>query len=173
MFGSSDQQTQQNDPAVIAPSSDHASDDTSPATPAPSEEPNTSAPSSAPVFDGTNVSLPDDDPELQAAAASAASAASSLDDDDRHQDILTSGADEDLLKIKQDALHELSPLVDQLDQTPEEKFRTTMMMIQASDDQTLVKTAYEAAKNIDDEKVRAQALLDIVNEINYFTQQAK
>jgi len=45
-----------------------------------------------------------------------------------------------------------------------------MMMIQAADDESLIKTAYEAAQNISDEKVRAQALLDIVNEINYFTQ---
>lgn len=75
----------------------------------------------------------------------------------------------DLIDIKQKALHELSPLVGHLDQTPEEKFKTTMMMIQASDDQSLVKTAYEAAGHIEDEKLRAQALLDIVNEINYFT----
>ncbi|MDB5171209.1 MAG: hypothetical protein JWO35_903 [Candidatus Saccharibacteria bacterium] len=75
----------------------------------------------------------------------------------------------DLIDIKQKALSQLSPLVGHLDQSPEEKFRTTMMMIQASDDQTLVKTAHEAAMQIEDEKIRAQALLDIVNEINYFT----
>jgi hypothetical protein len=75
-----------------------------------------------------------------------------------------------LLELKQSALHELSPLLGHLDQTPEEKFRTTMMMIQASDDHTMLQTAYEAAKAISDEKVRAQALLDVVNEINYFTQ---
>ncbi len=45
------------------------------------------------------------------------------------------------------------------------------MMIQASDNQALVKDAYSAAQAITDEKTRAQALLDIVNEINYFTQQ--
>ncbi len=78
-----------------------------------------------------------------------------------------------LLGIKQQALQQLSPLVSHLDQTPEEKFRTTMMMIQASDDQSLIKTAYESAQKITDEKARAQALLDIVNEINYFTQQQK
>ena len=78
-----------------------------------------------------------------------------------------------LLAIKQGALQDLTPLLDHLDQSPEEKFRTTMMMIQASDDQSLVQTAYDAAKSITDEKVRAQALLDVVNEINYFTQQAK
>ena len=45
-----------------------------------------------------------------------------------------------------------------------------MMMIQASDDESLIKTAYESAQLIEDEKVKAQALLDIINEINYFTQ---
>jgi hypothetical protein len=80
------------------------------------------------------------------------------------------GAANELIDIKQQALNQLSPLVGHLDQSPEEKFRTTMMMIQASDDQSLVPKAYEAAQAIMDEKVRAQALLDIVNEINYFTQ---
>lgn len=80
------------------------------------------------------------------------------------------GVANELIDIKQQALTQLSPLVGHLDQTPEEKFRTTMMMIQASDDQTLVKGAYEAAQKIEDEKTRAQALLDIINEINYFTQ---
>lgn len=81
----------------------------------------------------------------------------------------SSASDDDLLAIKQDALGALAPLVGQLEQSPEEKFRTTMMMIQASDDRSLVKAAYEAAQAIADEKVRAQALLDVVNEINYFT----
>lgn len=77
-----------------------------------------------------------------------------------------------LLSIKQEAMSALSPLLDHLDQTPEEKFRTTMMMIQAADNDKLIPVAYEAAKSISDEKARAQALLDIVNEINYFTQSA-
>jgi len=81
----------------------------------------------------------------------------------------SAGNNDDLLSIKQQALNQLSPIVNHLDQTPEEKFRTTMMMIQASDDQSLLKTAYDAAQQISDEKVKAQALLDIVNEINYFT----
>lgn len=76
----------------------------------------------------------------------------------------------DLIDIKQKALSQLTPLVGHLDQAPEDKFRTTMMMIQASDDQSLLNSAYEAANQIADEKLKAQALLDIVNEINYFTQ---
>lgn len=75
-----------------------------------------------------------------------------------------------LINIKQQALQHLSPLVDHLDQSPEEKFKTTMMMIQASDDQKLIPNAFETAKQIEDDKFRAQAMLDIVNEINYFTQ---
>lgn len=83
----------------------------------------------------------------------------------------TAAPSSDLLDIKQQALQHLSPLVDHLDQTPEEKFRTTMMMIQASDNQDMVKDAFEAAKLITDDKTRAQAFLDVINEINYFTQQ--
>ncbi|HSX45246.1 MAG TPA: hypothetical protein VLF39_04045 [Candidatus Saccharimonadales bacterium] len=90
--------------------------------------------------------------------------------DDASKAAAASGND-DLLKIKQSALQNLAPLVGQLDQTPEEKFKTTMMMIQAGDDATLIQTAYDTANQITDEKIRAQALLDIVNEINYFTQQ--
>ena len=81
----------------------------------------------------------------------------------------TAGSD-DLLDLKQKALEQLSPLVGHLEQSPEEKFKTTMMMIQASDDQSLLPAAYEAAQAITDEKAKAQALLDVVNEINYFTQ---
>lgn len=79
---------------------------------------------------------------------------------------------DDLLNIKQQALSQLSPLVGHLDQSPEEKFRTTMMMIQATDDAAMIPQAYEAAQAITDEKVKAQALLDVVNEINYFTQKS-
>lgn len=79
-------------------------------------------------------------------------------------------AADDLLKLKQQALQQLTPLVGHLEQSAEDRFRTFMMMIQASDDQSLINSAYEAAQEIEDEKIRAQALLDVVNEINYFTQ---
>lgn len=80
-------------------------------------------------------------------------------------------SDDELLHIKVEALHDLSPLVDQLDLDPEEKFKTVMMLIQTSDDKALIPEAYELAKKISDKKVKAQALLDVVNEINYFTHQ--
>ena len=76
----------------------------------------------------------------------------------------------ELIDIRHRALDELAPLLDELDLPPEDKFRTIMMIIQNSDDERLVKAAYEAAHAIEDEKARAQALLDIINEVNYFTQ---
>src|SRR5579862_4444434 len=79
------------------------------------------------------------------------------------------GSNDDLIDLKQQALQNLQPLVSHLEQSPEEKFKTTMMLIQATDNSSLVKQAYEAANQITDEKARAQALLDVVNEINYFT----
>jgi hypothetical protein len=84
-------------------------------------------------------------------------------------DPINSPVNDDLIEIKKDALQQLTPLVGHLDQTPEEKFRTTMMLIQATDDKSLLKSAYQSALQIPDEKSRAQALLDVVNEINYFT----
>ncbi|MFZ1323645.1 MAG: hypothetical protein WAQ57_00610 [Candidatus Saccharimonadales bacterium] len=81
----------------------------------------------------------------------------------------SSDSPDDLSAIKQQALQQLSPLIGHLNQSPEERFNTTMMMLQATDDQTLVKAAYEAARAITGEKAKAQALLDIVNEIDYLT----
>jgi hypothetical protein len=77
---------------------------------------------------------------------------------------------EHLSGLKQQALEHLEPLTDHIDGTPEETFKTTMMMIQANDNHSLLEKALEAAKKIEDDKVRAQAMLDIVNEINYFSQ---
>ncbi len=88
---------------------------------------------------------------------------------DSASSVSSSGGNDDLLNIKQQALTQLSPLVGHLDQDPLEKFRTLMMMIQASDNQSLIKEAYDVASKIGDDKQKAQALLDIVNEINYFT----
>lgn len=111
-------------------------------------------------------------PAISVPATSDDTAADTSDDEPAvSHDLVDSSADSDLIDIKQSALKQLSPLVGHLDQTPEEKFRTTMMLIQASDNHSLIKDAYTAAQSISDEKTKAQALLDIVNEINYFTQQ--
>src|SRR5665213_49637 len=77
-------------------------------------------------------------------------------------------ATKELIEVRDKALDDLIPIIDKLDLPPEEKFRTIMMMIQSSDNQALVKAAYIADHYIEDEAVRAQSLLDIINEVNYF-----
>lgn len=75
----------------------------------------------------------------------------------------------DLLDLKHAALTELSPIIDVLDAKPEDKFRTLIELIQSTDNQSLLPSALAIAKTIEDKQVRAQALLTIVNEANYFT----
>ncbi len=97
--------------------------------------------------------------------------------EDTADDILASPAAADsqgdtldeLADIKRQALQQLSPLVNHLDQSPEERFRTTLMLLQSTDDKTLIKPAYESAQAITDDKARAQALLEIIKEVDYFT----
>lgn len=76
----------------------------------------------------------------------------------------------DLDGIKQEALGELRPLVDKLNVAPEEKFDTYLLLLRSTDDKSLIAPAHEAAKNIVDEARRAQALLDIIKEIDFFSQ---
>jgi hypothetical protein len=71
--------------------------------------------------------------------------------------------------IKKDALNELRPLVNKLDLPPEEKFDTYLLLIRSTDDKTLISSAYAAAQAISDETRKAQALLDVIKEIDYLS----
>lgn len=81
-----------------------------------------------------------------------------------------SQADPSLEGIKKDALNELRPLVDKLNVSPDEKFDTYLLLLRSTDDKSLIAPAHEAAKAITDEARRAQALLDIIKEIDYLSQ---
>ena len=85
---------------------------------------------------------------------------------------LTTGNSE-LDTIKNDALLELRPLVDKLSVSPEEKFDTYLLLLRSTDDIALIAPAHEAAKAIGDEARRAEALLDIIKEIDYLSKQLK
>lgn len=78
-------------------------------------------------------------------------------------------ATDDLTSIKTEALSELRPLVDKLNVEPEEKFDTYLLLLRSTDDRTLIAPAHEAARNIADEARRAQALLDIIKEIDFLS----
>ncbi len=75
----------------------------------------------------------------------------------------------DLESIKKDALGELRPLIDHVDLPAEEKFDTYLMLIRSTDDATLIGPAHVAAQGITDEKRKAEALLDIIKEIDYLS----
>lgn len=75
----------------------------------------------------------------------------------------------DLDSIKKDALSELRPLVDKLDLSPEEKFDTYLLLLRSTDDKALIAPAHAAAKSIADESRRAQALLDVIKEIDFLS----
>lgn len=76
---------------------------------------------------------------------------------------------DDLGAIKSEALNELRPLVDKLNVEPEEKFDTYLLLLRSTDDKTLIAPAYESAHAIADEARRAQALLDIIKEIDFLS----
>lgn len=78
-------------------------------------------------------------------------------------------ADGELETIKKAALTEFRPLVDKLSLSPEDKFDTLLLIIRSTDDKSLVSQAHEAAKSIEDETRRAEALLDVIKEIDYFS----
>jgi hypothetical protein len=80
-----------------------------------------------------------------------------------------SPANDNLDSIKKSALVELRPLVDKLDLLPEEKFDIYLLMLRSTDDKSLIAPAHETARGIADESKRAQALLDIIKEIDYLS----
>ena len=86
---------------------------------------------------------------------------------------IASAADPALDSIKQAALNELRPLVDKLDVPADEKFDTYLLLLRSTDDKSLIAPAHEAAKAISDEARRAQALLDIIKEIDFLSQNQK
>jgi hypothetical protein len=71
--------------------------------------------------------------------------------------------------IKTDALNELRPLIDRVDLPAEEKFDTYLMLIRSTDDSSLIGPAHAAAQAITDEKRKAEALLDVIKEIDYLS----
>lgn len=71
--------------------------------------------------------------------------------------------------IKNDALNELRPLIDRVDLPAEEKFDTYLMLIRSTDDPSLIGPAHVIAQGIVDEKRRAEALLDVIKEIDYLS----
>jgi len=79
----------------------------------------------------------------------------------------------DLDNIKLDALKELRPLMDKVELPAEEKFNTYLMLVRSTDDQSLIAPLHAAAQSIGDEKKKAEALLEIIKEIDYLSRKDK
>jgi hypothetical protein len=89
---------------------------------------------------------------------------------DKKPESSASGAgNSDLDGLKASALEELRPLVGKLNLPAEERFDTLLLIIRSTDDQSLLGEAHDAAKEIADDTRRAQALLDVIKEIDYFS----
>lgn len=76
---------------------------------------------------------------------------------------------DELSGVKAEALDELRPLIEKLNLPPEEKFDTYLLLIRNTDDASLIPAAHVTAQAIVDETRKAQALLDIIKEINYLS----
>ena len=84
---------------------------------------------------------------------------------------VSSGSSE-LEDIKKSALVELRPLIDRVELPAEEKFDTYLMLIRSTDDASLIAPAHAVAQTISDEKRKAEALLEIIKEIDYLSRKA-
>lgn len=147
---------------------------------APASDQSTTAPdplADEPPTLGMALPQPDDDDEPEPAPAGsdeppAIRHSHAKESDDKPADEptpATSVGSGPLDKLKASALEELRPLVGKLDLPAEEKFDTLLLIIRSTDDQALLDEAHDAAKQISDDAKRAQALLDIIKEIDYFS----
>lgn len=107
----------------------------------------------------TGMPLPSQTPEIQPLQAPDTFESSPIG-------ITPSGTLSNLGALRQDALHELSPLIGYLDQTPDEKYATAKMVYEETKDQNILSAVYEAAKNLPDEKAKAEAIYDVISKIN-------
>lgn len=119
----------------------------------------------APVADLTLPAAPE--PAAAPAKEAAEPATPAVDLPDLSAVAAATSPDGDLTDIKKDAISELRPLVDKLDLPADEKFDTYLLLIRSTDDKTLIAPAHAAAQAITDEARKAQALLDIIKEIDY------
>ena len=78
---------------------------------------------------------------------------------------------DDLDTVKKDALQALVPVLDELKNiSAERKFDICMNAMRFTDDKALARKALEAAQQIEEPGTKAEALVELVNEINYLEQ---
>jgi len=150
-------------PTVSLP--DDAQDEPASSLPTPS----VATDSSEPHFLETNSDATPEEPAVEETPAPVETpfVAAAVETPDSHSTSATVSGP--LGDIKKDALVELRPLVEKLNISPEEKFDTYLLIIRSTDDSELIAPAHEAAKAISDDTRRAEALLEIIKEIDYLS----
>lgn len=76
------------------------------------------------------------------------------------------GSGSDISKVKEAALKELFPIMDRVEVDPEKRFMLYQEMLNTMRDKAVIAPAYEAARQIRDDKVRADSLLYLINSID-------
>lgn len=76
------------------------------------------------------------------------------------------GYGSDISKVKEAALKELFPIMDRVEVEPEKRFLLYQEMLNTMRDKAVIAPAYEAARQIRDDKVRADSLLYLINSID-------
>lgn len=76
------------------------------------------------------------------------------------------GYSSDISKVKEAALKELFPIMDRVEVDPEKRFLLYQEMLTTMRDKAVIAPAYEAARQIRDDKVRADSLLYLINSID-------
>ncbi len=72
----------------------------------------------------------------------------------------------DISKVKEAALKELFPIMDRVEVEPEKRFLLYQEMLTTMRDKAVIAPAYEAARQIRDDKIRADSLLYLINSID-------
>ena len=78
----------------------------------------------------------------------------------------TMGYGADISKVKEAALKELFPIMDRVEVEPEKRFLLYQEMLTTMRDKAVIAPAYEAARQIRDDKVRADSLHYLINSID-------
>lgn len=148
-------------PGASDPGTLSAPTDNQPAAETPAEPEATEAASNPPTQTTTQVDI--NIPPVPSIDASAVNSSSST------QNPISTPPAGDLESIKKNALGELRPIIDKVDLPAEEKFDTYLMLIRSTDDKDLIAPAHAVALTIADDKRKAEALLDIIKEIDYLS----
>ena len=70
-------------------------------------------------------------------------------------------------RVIHQATDALLPLTDELDATPEQKLEVCMNAVRVTHNANMLAKAFDITRQIQDKTVRAEALIDIINEANY------